>query len=85
MLKTIKKLENLVAQLRSSIRQRDELVLSMIDSLMPPTMREKDVLSTEDKNMVATEEQEENVIQNVKTTIRDNIKFMQVTSLNQMI
>ena len=79
--KTIKKLENLVAQLRSSIRKRDELVLSMIDSLMPPIMREKDVLTTEDKNMVAKEEQEDNVIENVKRTIKDNIKFMQVTSL----
>jgi len=79
--KTITKLEKLVKQLRASIRKRDELVLSMIDSLMPPTMREKDVLSAEDKNVVAKEEQEENVIQNVKTTIRDNIKFMQVTSL----
>lgn len=79
--KTIKKLENLVAQLRASIRKRDELVLSMVDSLMPPTMREQDVLTAEDKNMVAKEEQEQNVIANVKTTIRDNIRFMQVTSL----
>jgi uncharacterized coiled-coil DUF342 family protein len=79
--KTIKKLENLVAQLRASIRKRDELVLSMVDSLMPPTMREQDVLTAEDKNMVAKEEQEQNVIENVKTTIKDNIKFMQVTSL----
>jgi len=80
--KTIKKLGNLVTQLRASIRKRDELVLNMIDSLMPPTMREQDVLTAEDKNMVAKTEQEENVIANVKTTIRDNIKFMQVTSLN---
>lgn len=79
--KTIKKLENLVSQLRASIRKRDELVLSMIDSLMPPTVREKDVLTTEDKNMVAKEEQDDNVINNVKTTIKDNIRFMQVTSL----
>ena len=79
--KTIKKLENLVAQLRASIIKRDELVLSMIDSLMPPTMREKDVLTAEDKNLVAKEEQEQNVIANVKTTIKDNIRFMQVTSL----
>jgi hypothetical protein len=79
--KTINKLKNLVAQLRASIRKRDELVLSMIDSLMPPTMREKDVLTSEDKNIVAKEEQEQNVIANVKTTIKDNIRFMQVTSL----
>jgi len=79
--KTIKKLENLVAELRSSIRERDNLVLSMIDSLMPPIMREKEMLTTEDKNVVASEEQKDNVLNNVKTTIRDNIRFMQATSL----
>jgi hypothetical protein len=79
--KTIKKLENLVVELRSSIRERDELVLSMIDSLMPPTMRDKEGLTIEDKNMVATEEQKDNVLNNVKTTIRDNIRFVKATSL----
>ena len=79
--KIIKKLENLVAQLRKSIRERDELVLSMIDSLMPPTMRDQELLTAEDKNMIAKEEQEENIIENVKTTIKDNIRFMAVTSL----
>lgn len=79
--KTIKKLENLVAELRSSIRERDELVLSMIDSLMPPTMRDKEALTLEDKNMVASEEKKDNVLNNVKTTIRDNIRFIQATSL----
>ena len=79
--KTIKKLQNLVAELRSSIQERDNLVLSMIDSLMPPIMREKEVLTAEDKNTVTTEEGKQNVLNNVKTTIRDNIRFMQVTSL----
>ena len=79
--KTIKKLENLVAELRSSIRERDDLVLSMIDSLMPPTMRDKESLTMEDKNMVTSEEKKDNVLNNVKTTIRDNIRFIQATSL----
>ncbi len=79
--KTIKKLENLVAELRSSIRERDELVLSMIDSLMPPTMRDKEALTIEDKNIVASEEKKDNVLNNVKTTIRDNIRFIKATSL----
>jgi hypothetical protein len=79
--KTIKKLNNLVAQLRTSIMERDELVLSMIDSLMPPTVRDKEMLTAEDKSMIAKEEEEKNVIENVKTTIKDNIRFMQVTSL----
>jgi len=79
--KSIKKLENLVAELRSSIRERDNLVLSMIDSLMPPTMRDKENLTIEDKDMVASEEKKDNVLSNVKTTIRDNIRFIQATSL----
>jgi len=79
--KTIKKLNNLVAQLRTYIMDRDELVLSMIDSLMPPTVRDQDMLTAEDKSMIVKEEQEQNVIANVKTTIKDNIRFMQVTSL----
>jgi DNA repair ATPase RecN len=79
--KTIKKLENLVAELRSSIRERDELVLSMIDSLMPPTMRDKESLTIEEKNMVTSEEKKDNVLNNVKTTIRDNIRFIKATSL----
>ena len=79
--KTIKKLENLVAELRSSIRERDNLVLSMIDSLMPPILMDKEVLTVEDKSTVATQEQRDNVLKNVKTTIMDNIRFMQVTSL----
>ncbi len=80
-IKTIKKLENLVAELRSSIRKRDELVLSMIDSLMPPTMRDQKTLTLTDKNVIAAEEQKDNVLNNVKTTIRDNIRFIKATSL----
>jgi len=79
--KTIRKLENLVAELRSSIRERDNLVLSMIDSLMPPIVRDKEALTMEDKNTVATQEQRDNVLNNVKTTIRDNIRFIKATSL----
>ena len=79
--KTIKKLERLVTELRESIRERDNLVLAMIDSLMPPTMRNKEALTVEDKNMVASEEQKDNVLNNIKTTIKDNIRFIQTTSL----
>jgi hypothetical protein len=79
--KTITDLENLVAELRTSIRKRDSIVLSMIDSLMPSIMKDKEVLSREDRNIVTTGEQKLNVINNVKATISDNIRFMQLTSL----
>jgi len=80
--KTIVELENLVAELRSSLLKRDKLVIDMMDKLMPPIMREKATLSPEDKNIVRREEQKEDVLQNVKTSIQDNIRFLEATSLN---
>jgi len=80
--KTIAELENLVAELRSSLLKRDKLVIDMMDKLMPPIMREKATLSPEDKNIVRREEQKEDVLQNVKTSIEDNIRFLEATSLN---
>lgn len=80
--KTIIELENLIADLRSSLRKRDQLVVNMMDNLMPPIMREKAMLSSEDKNVVRREERKEDVLQNVKISIEDNIRFLEATSLN---
>jgi len=80
--KTIAELENLIADLRSSLRKRDKLVVDMMDNLMPPIMREKATLSPEDKNLVRREERKEDVLQNVKISIEDNIRFLEATSLN---
>jgi FtsZ-binding cell division protein ZapB/SepF-like predicted cell division protein (DUF552 family) len=79
--KSIARLEGLVADLRSSLRKRDNLVLAMIDSLMPPTSREKTILSEAEKKEVVSEEKEQNVLDNVRTTIDGNIRFLDVTSL----
>ncbi len=80
--KTIAELENLIADLRDSLRKRDKLVLEMMDKLMPPIMREKAMLSSEDKNLVRREERKEDVLENVKISIEDNIRFLEATSLN---
>jgi hypothetical protein len=39
------------------------------------------MLTAEDKNVVAAEEQRDNVLKNIKTTINDNLRFMEITSL----
>jgi hypothetical protein len=80
--KTIAQLENLIADLRNSLRKRDKLVVDMMLKLMPPIMREKATLSAEEQNMVRREEQKEDVLQNVKISIEDNIRFLEATSLN---
>jgi len=77
----IAELENTIADLRTSMRKRDRLVINMVDSLMPPVMREKAMLSAEDKHRIYSEAERENVLQNVKITLNDNIKFLEVTTL----
>jgi hypothetical protein len=79
--KKLAEYENLIADLRASIKKRDRLVISMVDSLMPPIMREKAVLTTEDKKQIYSDAEREHVIDNVKVTLGDNIKFLEVTSL----
>ena len=79
--KTIAKLENLVADLRANIYKRDRMVIEMVDSLMPPLMREKANLTAEDKQEIISDEGKGNVLTNVKRTINDNTRFLEVTSL----
>jgi len=80
--KNIVELENLIEDLRNSLRQRDRLVVELMDKLIPPIMREKATLSAEDKRIVRRKEYNEAVLQNVKLSIKDNIRFLEATSLN---
>jgi len=80
--KTSAELENLIAELRNSLRQRDKLVVEMMDKLIPPIMREKATLSAEDKRIVRHLENKEDALQNVKVSIKNNIRFLETTSLN---
>ncbi len=80
--KTSAELENLIKDLRNSLWQRDRLVVEMMDKLIPHIMREKATLSAEDKRIVRRIENNEAVLQNVKVSIKDNIRFLEATSLN---
>ena len=79
--KTIGESENLIADLKNSLLQRDWLVVKMMDKLIPAIMREKATLSAEDKRVVRRAENKEDVLQNIKVSIKDNIRFLEATSL----
>lgn len=74
-------LERAVADLKASLQKRDELVINMIDSLIPPSYRQKSELSSEEKQKVYSEAQKNNVLNNVKKSLQDNIKFLEVATL----
>ena len=65
--KNIAELEKLVAELKEELRKRDELIIRMMDELMPPIMREKTSLTGEDKRLIQGEEQREAVLENIRT------------------
>ena len=75
------KLKDIISDLKIALHKRDVLVMGMIDSLMPPVMREKPMLSSEDKEQILSDAEKDNILVNVKTTISDNIKYLDITSL----
>lgn len=77
---SIARLENLVADLKSSLLKRDRLVLSMVDSLLPPLIPDKANLSPEEVKKLKSEEEKNNVIDNVKKAINNHIEFLGATS-----
>jgi len=78
----ISQLQKTINTLRSSLRKRDELVMDMIDSLIPADYNNSGTLSGQDKQKVFSEAQKKSIIENVQNAIRENIKFLQVTNLN---
>lgn len=79
--KNIAELEKLIAELKEQLRKRDELIMRMMDKLMPPIMREKTGLTREDKRLIQGEEQREAVLENIRTSLSDNIKYLEATEL----
>lgn len=79
--KTIAKLQSLVNELRASLIQRDELLYAIIDSLMPRIDVDPSTLSDIEKQNLIAETESKNVLFLVKKSIRDNNRFLEVTTL----
>jgi len=79
--KKIAELEQLVSNLRASLKRRDKLILSIVDSLMPQLSPDRTTLTSEEQNQVYIEAEKSNVIGNVKKSLLDNIQFIKVTAL----
>lgn len=74
-------LDALVKELRRSLRKRDELIVSIVDSLLPLPMMEQTQLSSQEMNSIYIEAERNNVLSNVKHSLLDNIRFIELTSL----
>lgn len=80
--KDIAKLEQTIRELRSSLVRRDKLIMSMLGGLLPPSYSENGKLTSSDKEQIYSRTKKSDIIANIKRSIDDNVKFLQVTTLN---
>jgi len=74
-------LDALVRELKRSLRKRDELIVGIVDSLLPQPMMEHTQLSSQEMNSIYIEAEKNNVLSNVKRSLLDNVRFIELTSL----
>jgi hypothetical protein len=74
-------LDALVNELKRSLRKRDELIVGIVDSLLPQPIMEQTQLSSQEMNSIYIEAERNNVLSNVKHSLLDNIRFIELTSL----
>ena len=79
--KKITQLEKLVTELKSSLKKRDDLIVGIVDSLMPQLIKDRGQLTAEDKNLVFEQAEKHSLISNIKRSLQDNIRFIRVTTL----
>ncbi|KUO59754.1 hypothetical protein APF79_08500 [bacterium BRH_c32] len=78
---TINSLNRLVASLKANIKERDELVKGIVDSLLQEFTSAPSSLNDAEKTAIFKKVETGNLFYNVERTISDNIQFMKVTSL----
>ena len=78
---TISQLEKLVADLRSTILKRDQLVFGIVDSLIPKLAGDISTMTRQDKEAVYAQVEKDNILAVVKKSLRDNSRFLEVTTL----
>jgi hypothetical protein len=74
-------LKTLVSKLRASLKERDKLVMGMVDSLLTEFIKNPQGLTESDQMGMLSTIKSKNMFFNIQRTINDNIKFMEVTEL----
>lgn len=78
---SIEKLESLVSDLRATLIKRDQLIFSIVDSLTPKLAGDVSAMTQQDKEQVYSQVERNNLLVSVKKSLRDNSRFLEVTSL----
>lgn len=79
--KSIDSLKTLVKSLRASLRERDNLVYGIVDSLLSEFVNNPAIMTDQGVQGVIAKIDQKNMFGNVRQTVTDNIKFLEVTVL----
>jgi len=79
--KTIDSLKTLVKRLSAKLKERDDLVMSMVDSLFQQITVIPATVNDYESNGVFKKIATTNFFENIKRSVYDNMKFMRVTQL----
>lgn len=77
----IEELQKLVSDLRATIIKRDQLIFSIVDSLTPKLAGDVSSMTQKDKEEVYSQVEKNNLLVAIKKSLRDNSRFLEVTSL----
>ncbi|MFZ2863703.1 MAG: hypothetical protein WA440_03050 [Ignavibacteriaceae bacterium] len=78
---TIDELEKLIADLRITVLKRDQLIFTIVDSLTPKLAGDVSSMTKRDKEQVYSQIERNNLLATIKKSLRDNSRFLEVTSL----
>ncbi len=78
---SIEELQKLVSDLRATLIKSDQLIYSIVDSLTPKLAGDISSMSQQDKEQVYSQVERNNLLVSVKRSLRDNSRFLEVTSL----
>lgn len=73
----IAQLEKTIAQMKESLLKRDQVIMNIVDGLLP----EGNNLSMKEKQEVYKEAEKNNILLHIKRAVIDNIRFLEVTKL----
>jgi hypothetical protein len=78
--KSLLELEKTVKELQLSLQKRDGMIINMIDSLLPQPLRQRE-LSDQEKQQIYNKINKDNVLLNIKRSLNDNARFIEITKL----
>jgi uncharacterized integral membrane protein len=79
--RSINELRQLVSDLRQSLKKRDRLVRSIVDSLLADFVKHPMTLNEAEKQQMFEKVETGNLFYNIEKTIRDNMEFLRTTQL----